>query len=250
MKQLLSFFTISNFEITSIKLHYLIIFFLIFGISILIINLVVYLSQKYKHKSIVLSLQKKRISNTLRFSCINNSKPLFCCFDYFKKSTFSPLDESKRAGTAFYKITKKTLPSTARRQISHVSLSGWQSKLYKSISGGNIYLRCHLVGFQLCGENSNPLNIITGTQDFNIKGMLPFEDKVCSYVKKTGKPVLYRVTPIYSKGGSIAKGVWMEAYSCFNKTIRFSVFVYNRQDNFFIDYTTGTSMKLFKTKNK
>ena len=55
-----------------------------------------------------------------------------------------------------------------------------------------------MIGFQLAGENANEKNLITGTRYMNIEGMLPFENKVADYVRKTDNHVLYRVTPIFT----------------------------------------------------
>ena len=71
--------------------------------------------------------------------------------------------------------------------------------------------------------------------------MLPFETKVCDYVKNTGNHVLYRVTPIFDGDNLLADGVLMEAYSVEDagEGISFCVFAYNVQPGIGIDYATG-----------
>ena len=49
--------------------------------------------------------------------------------------------------------------------------------------GKYLYNRCHLIGYQLSGENDNELNLITGTRYLNTEGMLPFENLVAEYIK-------------------------------------------------------------------
>jgi hypothetical protein len=112
---------------------------------------------------------------------------------------------------------------------------------YDIVPGKNLYNRCHLIGFQLAGENDNEQNLITGTRDMNNDGMLPFENKVAEYIKKTGNHVLYRVTPIYDGYDLVARGVLMEAKSVEDSEICFCVYVYNCQPGITIDYKTGES---------
>ena len=43
---------------------------------------------------------------------------------------------------------------------------------YDFVDGKYLYNRCHLIGYQLTGENANEKNLITGTRYLNIEGML------------------------------------------------------------------------------
>ena len=121
--------------------------------------------------------------------------------------------------------------------------SGWHTVKYDNVDGKYLYNRCHLIGYQLTGENANSKNLITCTRQMNTKGMLDFENKVADYIKKTGNHVLYRVTPIYEKNNLLASGVTIEAKSVEDngKGILFNVFVYNIQNGIEIDYKTGES---------
>ena len=109
--------------------------------------------------------------------------------------------------------------------------------------GKYLYNRCHLIAYQLTGENANNKNLITGTRSFNVDGMLPYEEMVGDYVRETGNHVLYRVTPVFDGDDLVAKGVQMEAMSVEDKgeDIKFNVFVYNVQDGVKIDYESGDS---------
>ena len=105
-----------------------------------------------------------------------------------------------------------------------------------------------MIGYQLTGENANQKNLMTGTRYLNVEGMLPFENEVSDYIKKTNHHVLYRVTPIYDGDNLIASGVQMEAYSVEDKGqgISFNVYCYNVQPGIKIDYKTGDSNRLKK----
>ena len=114
---------------------------------------------------------------------------------------------------------------------------------YDFVDGKYLYNRCHLIGFQLAGENANVKNLITGTRYLNIKGMLPFENMVADYVKETDNHVMYRVTPIFEGDNLLADGVLMEGYSVEDKGkgVSFCVFAYNAQPGVTINYTDGTN---------
>ena len=106
-----------------------------------------------------------------------------------------------------------------------------------------MYNRCHLIGYQLTGENANEKNLITGTRYLNIEGMLPFENMVADYVKETDQHVMYRVTPVFEGDNLLAAGVLMEGKSVEDKGegVLFCVFAYNVQPGVSIDYATGES---------
>ena len=156
---------------------------------------------------------------------------------------YSDLDELGRCGTAYANISRYTMPTEPREEIGIVKPSGWQSVQYDFVNGGYLYNRCHLIGFQLAGENANEKNLITGTRYMNTEGMLPFENMVAWYVEDTGNHVLYRVTPVYEGADLVARGVRMEAMSVEDEGegVCFHVFVYNVQPGVVIDYATGDS---------
>jgi DNA-entry nuclease len=147
--------------------------------------------------------------------------------------TYSSLDELGRCGVAYANICKEIMPTEKRESISEVHPSGWHSNMG--------WERCHLIGFQLAGENANEQNLITGTHYFNVTGMLPFENMVDDYVDETGNHVLYRVTPCFEGDNLIASGVQMEAWSVEDggDGICFNVYVFNVQPDSVIDYETG-----------
>ncbi len=137
------------------------------------------------------------------------------------------------------------MPTEDRGSISSVTPSGWVQASYDTdlVSGGYLYNRAHLIGFQLSGENANAENLITGTRALNVEGMLLFENMIADYVKETGNHVYYRVTPIFAGDEFVARGVLMEAQSVEDggEGILFNVFCYNVQDGITIDYATGES---------
>lgn len=157
--------------------------------------------------------------------------------------TYSPLDELGRCGVAYANICTELMPTQDRGSIGQVKPSGWHTVTYDIVDGRYLYNRCHLIGFQLAGENANQQNLITGTRYMNVDGMLPFEDQVADYVKETDNHVLYRVTPIFQGENLVASGVQMEAYSVEDngEGVCFNVYVYNVQPGIGIDYATGES---------
>ncbi len=176
---------------------------------------------------------------------INGNEPDFPAEELKEQSfeTYSELDDLGRCGAAYANVGRDLMPTEKRGNISQVKPSGWQSVQYDSVDGGSLYNRCHLIGYQLSGENANEKNLITGTRYMNVEGMLPFENMVADYVKETDHHVLYRVTPVFDGDNLVADGVQMEALSVEDDGdgIAYNVFVYNVQPGIRIDYATGES---------
>ena len=176
---------------------------------------------------------------------LNENQHNFSQSDMTKEAfeTYSELDELGRCGVAYANICKELMPTEERGNIGSVKPTGWQSAKYDVVDGKYLYNRCHLIGFQLAGENANKQNLITGTRYMNVTGMLPFENEVDDYVDETGNHVLYRVTPIFEGSELVARGVQMEAMSVEDagESVCFNVFVYNVQPGISIDYATGNS---------
>lgn len=181
------------------------------------------------------------------FCEINSNIPYFTEADYTTHSYeyYSPLDSLGRCGYAVACIGTDLMPTEPRGEIGEIRPSGWHTVRYDDlISDRYLYNRCHLIAYQLAGENANPLNLITGTRYMNMEGMLPFENQVADYVTATGNHVLYRSTPIFEgENLLLATGVLLEAYSIEDqgKGICFNVFTYNIQPGITIDYATGES---------
>lgn len=154
---------------------------------------------------------------------------------------YSELDSLGRCGYAESRITSELMPAEERGAIGMVKPTGWHTVKYDSVDGRYLYNRCHLIGYQLTGENANKKNLITGTRYLNVTGMLPFENEVADYVHNTGNPCMYRVTPVFMGDDLLARGVEMEAESVKDKKISFHAFVYNVQPGIGIDYSTGNS---------
>ena len=154
---------------------------------------------------------------------------------------YSELDELGRCQSAEACIGQDLMPTETRESISSVKPTGWKNKSYDTVDGGYVYNRCHLIGFQLTGENANEENLITGTRYMNVEGMLPFEDEVAAYIKETDNHVMYRVTPVFEGDDLVASGVQMQAESVEDDGvgISFNVYVYNVQPYVVIDYKTG-----------
>lgn len=180
---------------------------------------------------------------------INNNIPFFTESDYTTEAfeTYSNLDKLGRCGVAYANICEEIMPPKdyERESLYSITPSGWQQTKYEGVVDGNyLYNRCHLIGYQLAGENANEKNLITGTRYMNTEGMLPFENQVDDYIEENpNNHVLYRATPIFDGNNLVASGVQMEAYSVEDngKGICFNVYVYNVQPGITIDYTTGES---------
>lgn len=177
---------------------------------------------------------------------VNGNVPYFTESEYTTTSfeTYSELDSQGRCGTAYACIGQDLMPTEERGAIGSVKPTGWHTVKYNGLVDGNyLYNRCHLIGYQLSGENANEKNLITGTRYLNIEGMLDFENEVADYVEATGNHVLYRVTPVFEGDNLLASGVLMEAYSVEDSgaSIQFCVYCYNVQPGITIDYATGDS---------
>lgn len=177
---------------------------------------------------------------------INGNKPYWGTSEITTEAfeTYSELDELGRCGMAYANICMELMPTAEREDIGMIKPSGWHTIKYPEvIEDLYLYNRCHLIGYQLTGENANERNLITGTRYFNTEGMLPFENEVAAYIRKNHNHVMYRVTPTYTDKNLVADGVLMEAYSVEDNGngICFCVFIYNVQPGIEIDYTTGES---------
>ena len=177
------------------------------------------------------------------YIAVNDNQPFFTQDELTTQAfeTYSELDSLGRCGTAYANICRELMPTEPRGEIGSVKPTGWQSVKYDFVDGKSLYNRCHLIGFQLAGENANPKNLITGTRYLNIEGMLPFENLVADYVKETDQHVLYRVTPVFQGQDLVARGVLMEGLSVEDsgEGVTFCVYAYNVQPGVDIDYATG-----------
>lgn len=176
---------------------------------------------------------------------INNNKPFFTNDELTTISfeRYSDLDDKGRCGVATACVGRDIMPTEDRGPIGKVKPTGWHTVKYDCISGKYLYNRCHLIGYQLTGENANERNIITGTRYLNVEGMLGYEDDIAEYVKLTNNHVMYRVTPMFTNGNLVADGVLLEAESVEDKGkgLQFCVYCYNVQPGVDINYATGDS---------
>lgn len=179
------------------------------------------------------------------YTIINDNQPTFTQDEITTESYeyYSPLDARGRCGYTMACLGIDLMPTEDRGSIGQVKPSGWHTVKYDCVDGKYLYNRCHLIGFQLSGENANEQNLITGTRYMNTEGMLPFENMVADYIKETENHVMYRVTPVFNGDNLVATGVIMEAYSVEDEGdgICFYVFCYNNQPGVVIDYATGLS---------
>lgn len=181
------------------------------------------------------------------YTVVNGNQPNFSAAELTTKGyeKYSSIDSLGRCGVALASCGKEIMPGAneERGSISSIKPSGWVQAKYDGISGGYLWNRCHLLGWQLSAENANRQNLITGTRYMNINGMLPFENMVADYIRETGNHVAYRVTPIFEGNNLVCSGVQMEAYSIEDEgeSICFNVYCYNVQPGIIINYATGES---------
>ena len=179
------------------------------------------------------------------YVAVNDNEPYFTQEEITDEAfeMYSDLDAWGRCGVTCASVGPELMPTEERGDIGSVKPTGWHTVKYDCVDGKYLYNRCHLIGYQLTGENANERNLITGTRYLNMEGMLPFENMVADYVEETGNPVMYRVTPVYEGSDLVAKGVLMEGYSVEDggEGICFCVYAYNVQPGVEIDYATGES---------
>lgn len=179
------------------------------------------------------------------YAIINNNIPTFSAAELTTKGyeTYSSLDNYGRCKVALASCGKELMPAGDRGSISSIYPTGWKQAKYDFVSGKYLYNRCHLIGWQLSGENANKKNLITGTRYMNTEGMLPFENMVADYINETGNHVAYRITPIFEGSNLLCSGVQMEAYSVEDngEGICFNVYCFNVQPGVKINYKTGAS---------
>ncbi len=151
---------------------------------------------------------------------------------------YSNLDYLNRARTVNALLNKKLMPTVKREGLTW-DPTGWHNK---RIKGGWLYNRCHLIGYQLTGQNNNPRNLITGTRELNDPDMLKYENEAADYIRESGNHYIrYRVTPIYKGNDLLANGVEMEAQSIGDNSVHFNVFIFNEQPGVVLNYKDGTS---------
>ena len=180
------------------------------------------------------------------WAVVNDNQPYFTAEDLTTQAfeLYSPLDDLGRCGIAYANVCQELMPTEERGEIGMIKPTGWHTVRYDDLVDGKyLYNRCHLIGYQLAGENANERNLITGTRAMNVDGMLPFENQVDDYVDETGNHVLYRVTPVFEGDNLVASGVLLEACSVEDEGagLSFCVYCYNVQPGITIDYATGES---------
>ena len=231
---------------------------------VIVIALVIYVGNNYKDEINKFLIDLNIIGTTTAFEetsynlgnipgydgvseyvIINDNVPFFDEKDINTNAfeEYSALDSLGRCGVAYANIGNELMPTEERGSIGSVKPSGWHTVKYDIVDGKYLYNRCHLIGYQLTGENANKENLITCTRQMNAGTMLDFENEVADYIRKTNNHVLYRATPIFEDDNLIASGVHLEALSIEDngEGIKFNVYLYNIQDGIEIDYKTGNS---------
>ncbi|MFC6314178.1 DNA/RNA non-specific endonuclease [Lapidilactobacillus achengensis] len=176
---------------------------------------------------------------------VNQNRPTFSSSELSLSrgawQSFTNLDQFNRVGVANAMLQQSLMPTTKRERL-YIQPSGWHNRKI-TINGHSDYLynRCHLIGYQLTGENNNPKNLMTGTRSLNDPAMTYYENAVAEYLKETGHHVRYQVTPIFVGSELVARGIHMMGRSIEDGQIAFNIYIFNVQANYQINYQTGTS---------
>ena len=212
---------------------------------LLLLALLLYFMMPEPEPPATVSLEEVPAYSGEPFAVLNGNTPLFTQEDMTDESYeyYGDLDRLNRCTYTMASIGPDLMPTEERGAIGQIKPTGWVTAKYDFVDGKYLYNRCHLIGFQLTGENANEANLIPGTRYMNVDGMLPFENMVADYIKETGNHVLYRVIPVFEGDNLVAGGVTMEAWSVEDngEGICFYVYVYNVQPGVTIDYATGES---------
>ena len=150
-----------------------------------------------------------------------------------------------RCGPAEAVLGEDLFPKGSRGSIGQIRPTGWQTVRYDDlIEDRYLYNRCHLIGWQLAGNN-DPRQLITGTRHMNVSGMLIYENRIADYIRTTGNHVRYRASPYFREDELVCRGVLLEAYSIedHGEGICFCIFCHNVQPGIIIDYRTGESRR-------
>lgn len=204
---------------------------------------IAYAAKKHHHHQTVTDQQlAQKDYQGQQVITVNNGQPTFSSADLDTSKgswqKYSSLDQYNRATAANALLNKSMMP-TAKREPLTVDPTGWHNK---KVNGKYLYNRCHLIGYQLSGQNNNWKNLITGTRSLNDPAMLQYEDQVAEFLRANPNAyVRYQVTPVYRGSELVARGVHMQGQSVGSNAIRFNVYIFNVQDGVKINYADGTS---------
>ena len=96
---------------------------------------------------------------------VNDNVPFFTEEELSSASyeTYGELDPLGRCTVCVASVGQDLMPAEERGNIGAVKPTGWHTVKYDFVDGKYLYNRCHLIGYQLTGENANEKNLITGT---------------------------------------------------------------------------------------
>lgn len=173
---------------------------------------------------------------------VNHNKASFTAAEMKNSGTwvrYGNLDRYNRVTRSVGMLNVRLMPK-AKRQPLTVNPTGWHNK---KIGSGYLYNRCHVIGYQLTGQNNNWKNLFTGTQSLNTPNMLKYENIVAKYLRGgRNRLVRYSVEPIFRGKDQVARGVHMMARSVNSNAVNFNVYIFNVQKGVTINYANGTSV--------
>lgn len=173
---------------------------------------------------------------------INDNQPGFSSNDLNVSNgawqQYHDLDSLNRVTGADALLNQSLMPHSERERL-YVDPTGWHNKRI-----GNVWLynRCHLIAYQLTGQNNNLKNLMTGTRSLNEPCMTEYENQIAEYLKAgSNHYVRYSVRPVFRGNELLARGVQLRAQSVGDSSVSFNVYVFNVENGVELNYSDGTS---------
>lgn len=173
---------------------------------------------------------------------INGNQPGFSSDDLNVSNgawqQYHDLDSLNRVTGADALLNQSLMPHSERERL-YVDPTGWHNK---RIGSGWLYNRCHLIAYQLTGQNNNLKNLMTGTRSMNEPCMTEYENQIAEYLKAgSNHYVRYSVRPVFRGDELLARGVQLRAQSVGDSSVSFNVYVFNVEKGVELNYSDGTS---------
>ena len=161
------------------------------------------------------------------------------------------LDNLNRTGTNTGYLEARNVTGDSLRVRQYVMPTGWHQK---KINGVFVVNRGHEIAYSVSagidqngqynpenrsGDQNNPKNLFTQTAFANQDVQTKYEQMIRQALR-SGKKVVYQVTPIFRGNELMARGVNLQAVST-DGAFNFNVYIYNVQPGVSFNYATGRS---------
>lgn len=177
---------------------------------------------------------------------VNHNQPTFTSADLTLArgswQTYGPLDRFNRVTAANAMLGTDLMPREPRERLYIQPTAYHNKRIWIGNHQDWLYNRCHLIGYQLTGQNNNPKNLMTGTRSLNDPAMTYYENQIANYLKQTRHHVRYQVEPIFKDQELLARGVHMQGQSVEDQEVKFNIYIFNVQAGVTLNYQDGTSI--------